>query len=119
MSAVDPATGQVRWGHPSEPIAVAPDVVVSHAEPGWTGLDPVTGAQRWSRGDLGPGGGGAAVNELLVRVEGSTLVAQRLADGVDVGPVTVADDRITSLAISDGRIFVTTQTQPVAIEPGA
>ena len=119
MSAVDPATGQVRWGHPSEPIAVAPDVVVSFAEPGWTGLDPVTGAQRWFRGDLGPGGGGAAVNELLVRVEGSALVAQRLADGVDVGTVTVADDQITSLAISDGRIFVTTPTQVVAIEPGA
>jgi outer membrane protein assembly factor BamB len=117
MSAVDPATGQVIWGHPSEPITVAPDVVVSHAEPGWTGLDPVTGAQLWFRGDLGPGGGGAAVGELLLRPEGTTLVAQRLADGVDIGTVTVADDRITGLAISDGRIFVRTPTQLVAIEP--
>jgi outer membrane protein assembly factor BamB len=119
LSAVDPVTGQVRWSHPSEPIVVAPGVVVSHAEPAWTGLDPRTGAQLWSRGDLGPGGGGAAVGDLLLRVEGGALVAQRLADGIDTGTVDAATDRITGLAISDGRVFVTTPTQLIAIEPQA
>jgi outer membrane protein assembly factor BamB len=117
MSAVDPTTGQVRWGFPSEPIAVGPDVLVSHAEPGWTGLDPVTGAPRWHRADLGPGGGGAAVGNLHVRTEGTSLVAQRLVDGVDVSTVAAADDNITSLAISDGRIVVTTRSQLVVLEP--
>jgi outer membrane protein assembly factor BamB len=118
LSAVDPVTGQVRWRDAPEPIALAPDVLVARSEPGMSGKDPVTGEQLWSRPDLGPGGGGPAVGELLLRVEGGTLVAQRLSDGVDVGTVAAAGDRITGVAVSDGRIFVTTPTRLIAIEPG-
>jgi outer membrane protein assembly factor BamB len=120
LSAVEPVTGQLRWRHPSEPITVAPSVVLSFAEPAVTGLDPDTGAQLWSRPDLAPSAAGAAVGELLLRREGDTLVAQRLADGTDVASFTLpANEQITGLAISGGRIFVTTPAHVLAIEPAA
>jgi hypothetical protein len=94
--------------------------VLSFAEPAVTGLDPDTGAQLWSRPDLAPSAAGAAVGELLLRREGDTLVAQRLADGTDVASFTLpANEQITGLAISGGRIFVTTPAHVLAIEPAA
>lgn len=120
MSAVDVATGEVKWGRASFPEAVTPGAVISNFEADWAASNPVTGAPLWTRIEPSQPGPTVAVGAFLIRSTGDTLIVHRLSDGSVVDSfVPAAGQQIRNVIVSDGTIFVVTFTGLHAVRPAS